>query len=379
MDDQLLENLKTIDPVLLTDVVRQDLRNPSFEITGWSVKRLSDKGIINPDGLWLFSGEGNDSTGSKSWMVVLKILERPDEEAQPSDLWYWKRELLWVQSGHMERLPGPVKTPRYYRVEEIPKGAWLWQEYVENQRPDPWSLDDYAFAAHQLGLWNGTYACGIPLPDEPWFTRRHYRSWYSRANPEQDFQFGLNQMYISGENRSRYDKLWADRESFYEALETLPQIFSHLDSQRRNLFIRRGDDNRNELVLADWAVCGLGPLGVELFALVGMSSALLEWLPSQLPQLDKAAFGSYLQGLREAGWSGNTNEIRLAYTAWVTAYFAIVFPNIITLWCTQEARPYAMQQFGFAEEELCQKWLPLFSYSLDCADEARSLMKKLGY
>jgi uncharacterized protein (DUF1810 family) len=110
-----------------------------------------------------------------------------------------------------------------------------------------------------------------------------------------------------------------------------------------------------------------------------MSSALLEWSPSELAQLDEAAFGSYLQGLHEAGWTGNTNEIRLAYTVWITAYFAVVFPNITTLWCVPDARSYAVQQFGFAEEELYEKWLPLFSYSLDCADEARSLMKKTSY
>ena len=379
MDDQLLENLKTMDPVILTDVVRQDQRNPSFEITNWSVKRLSNKGVINPDGLWLFSGEGNDGIESKSWLVVLKILERPEEEFPLSDLWFWKRELLWAQSGYAERLPGPVKAARYYRMEETPEGARLWQEYVENQHPDPWSLDDYAFAARQLGLWNGAYSCGAPLPDEPWFTRQHYRSWYSRANPEQDFQFGLNQKYISGENRTRYDRLWADRENIYRVLEILPQKFSHFDSQRRNLFIRKGSDEGDELVLADWAVCGLGPLGAELFALVGMSSALLEWSPSELAQLDEATFGSYLQGLHEAGWTGNTDEIRLAYTAWITASFAVVFPNITTLWCIPDARSYAVQQFGFAEEELYEKWLPLFSYSLDCADEARSLIKKTRY
>ena len=373
----LLETLKTIDPVLLTDVVRQDQRDPSFEITQWSVRRLSDKGIINPDGLWLFSGEGIRGGSSQPWAVVLKVLERQEEEAPPSDLWYWKRELLWVQSGFMERLPGPVKGPRFYRAEETPEGAWLWQEHLENQRPDPWSLDDYAFAAHQLGLWNGAYLCGEPLPDEPWFTRKHYRSWYTRTDPDQDFQFSLNQKYIVGETRKRYDRLWSEREMFYRALEILPQTFSHFDSQRRNLFIRKNAEGEDELVIVDWAICGWGPLGAELFALVGMSAALLEWPPVEATQLDQAAFESYLQGLKEAGWSGDTNTIRLAYAAWIAVWLGVVFPNIMALWCTPESRAYALQQFGFVEEELFLKWLPLLSYSLDCADEARSLMKIL--
>ena len=64
MAEDLLVRLKAVDPAILTDVVRQDQRSPSFEITEWSVKLLSSQGAINPDGLWLFSGEGCDSRGS---------------------------------------------------------------------------------------------------------------------------------------------------------------------------------------------------------------------------------------------------------------------------------------------------------------------------
>jgi hypothetical protein len=379
MIEDLLESLKAIDPSILTEVVRQDQNDPLFEITEWDVKRLSDKGIINPDGLWLFSGDGKNSKGSQSWRIVLKILKREEQESPPSDLWHWKRELLWAQSGLMEHLPGPIKAPRFYKTEETADGAWLWQEHVENQCPNPWKLDDYAFVAQQLGQWNGAYLTGKPLPSEPWFTRQHYRSWYTQTDPEKDFQFPLNQKYMVGELRNRYEQLWTEREKFYNVLETLPQIFSHFDSQRRNLFIRKGKDGQDELVLVDWAVCGLGPLGAELFSLIGMSAALLEWDPSEVIQLDRVVFKNYLQGLGKAGWSGNVDEIRLAYVAWITAWFGIVFPNMTALWCTPDFHSYALQQFGFVDEELYLKWLPLIHYSLDCADEARSLMKKLGY
>ena len=98
MADDMLAKLMAIDPEILTDVVRQDRRSPTFEITTWSVKRLSDKGIRNPDGLWLFSGEGKDGEGSQPWSMVLKILEREEEESPLDNPWYWKRELLLVQS-----------------------------------------------------------------------------------------------------------------------------------------------------------------------------------------------------------------------------------------------------------------------------------------
>ena len=62
MPEDFMSRLQAIDLALLTDVVRQDQRSPSFEITEWSIKRLSDKGVQNPDGLWLVSGCGHAGT-----------------------------------------------------------------------------------------------------------------------------------------------------------------------------------------------------------------------------------------------------------------------------------------------------------------------------
>jgi hypothetical protein len=50
----MLEHLQPIDPAQLLDVVRKDQRSVEFEITDWTVKRLSVNGIINPDGSWLW-------------------------------------------------------------------------------------------------------------------------------------------------------------------------------------------------------------------------------------------------------------------------------------------------------------------------------------
>jgi hypothetical protein len=65
MNDDMLTRLKAIDVGILTDVVRKAQRSPSFEITDWSVQPLSNKGIANPDGLWLFSGQGYDSNAAR--------------------------------------------------------------------------------------------------------------------------------------------------------------------------------------------------------------------------------------------------------------------------------------------------------------------------
>ncbi len=291
MPDDVLATLQAVDPAVLEGVVREDQRSPSFQITDWSVRCLSDKGIINPNGLWLFSGQGR---------------------------------------------------------------------------------------ARQVGRWNGACAMTPDLRDEPWFVRQQYRSWLGWIDNEAAWHFPPHKNHLSTGYRARHDQLWAEREWLYGVIERLPQVFSHQDCQRRNLFTRRGEDRHDELVAIDWAQCGLGPLGAELNHLVGMSALLLEWPPARVRELEAVAFENYLEGLREAGWLGNPEMIRLGFVAYLAAFVGCALPGATAWWCSVDNRQSALDQFGASEEELFWQWLPLYDYALDCADEARQLVTKLG-
>ena len=109
-------------------------------------------------------------------------------------------------------------------------------EHIEDERSWAWTLDDYAFAARQLGRWNGT-CLTMPLPAEPWLAKQHYRAWEGVVNPDDDWQSPLHEKYISKDTRLRFEQLWAERELFYHTLQGLPQCFGHFDCQRRNLLI----------------------------------------------------------------------------------------------------------------------------------------------
>ena len=233
MPKDLLEKLQATDLKLLTEIVRQDQNDPSFEISSWDVKRLSNKGIGNPDGLWLFSGQGTGSSENLPWAIVLKIMARPQEEVPADNVWHWKREFSFAQSSLSKYLPGPVKAPRIYHTQETPEGARVWMEYVTGIGPDQWTLKEYVFAAHQLGLWNGSYLTKPSLPTDPWLTQQHYRSWLAGINSEQTLQSPLTQKHIPRQTLIRYEQLWNERENYFNVLENLPQVFSHFDSQRR--------------------------------------------------------------------------------------------------------------------------------------------------
>ncbi len=80
-DPSLLAGLQALHPAILTGVVRQAQGSTSFDLGAWSVRPLSAAGLANPNGLWLFSGQGAGADGAaRPWSVVLKILQRPAVE-----------------------------------------------------------------------------------------------------------------------------------------------------------------------------------------------------------------------------------------------------------------------------------------------------------
>lgn len=57
MDTDRLQTLAAFDPTRLTEIVRRAQARPRFEIGSWEVRHLSSAGMINPEGLFLFSGD----------------------------------------------------------------------------------------------------------------------------------------------------------------------------------------------------------------------------------------------------------------------------------------------------------------------------------
>ena len=60
----------------------------------------------------------------------------------------------------------------------------------------------------------------------------------------------------------------------------------------------------------DWAPCGLGPLGSDLYHLVGISAAFFDFGVERIREFDEHAFAAHLHGLHSAGWAGDANQAR---------------------------------------------------------------------
>jgi hypothetical protein len=378
MAEELLEKLKGTDVALLTALVRQDQHSPDFIVLDWAVEPFSKKGFGGAEGLFLFHGQGRLGNVEKPWSLVLKILKQPAEEQPPSDYFYWKRELLAAQSQWLAHLPAPVRAQRIYAAVEEAGFAWLWMEHVQDSLIHSWTLNDYAFAARQLGQWHGTFLAGAVQPTEPWLCHDHIRSWLSGDNAEDGWDNAEIQASFSSDTHARHQALWADLERFLSALNHLPQVFSHYDFQRRNLFMCKTEDHQDEIVAIDWAECGWGALGGDMHHLIVISTIFFDFEAEHVRELDTSAFAAYLDGLRSTGWSGELKQARLGYCIWAAAYNGTIIPSVAAYFTSEDGQTAALRNFGVRGAEVLKKWSLMLDYCLDCADEARLLMKQLG-
>lgn len=380
MHQDRLAQLRAIDADLLTEIVRQDQRTPAFELTDWTVEPLSSKGISNPEGLFRVRGTGQVGQTTTPWSVVLKIVTRPDHEQDLRDLWYWKRELRVAQSQLLTRLAAPVVAPRCYGAVEHADDVWLWMEQIVGRTSQPWTLSEYAFAARELGRFNGAYLTGTPLPDEPWLCHDHVRGWLAALVPEHPARAWENR-FVRGAFapalRPRVERLWAEQERFLAVLSQLPQVCSHFDYQRRNLFIRARPDGRDEVVAVDWQYVGIGALGGDLFHLTSGSAVLFEWEPAAVGALEAVTTEGYLAGLHDVGWQGDADLVRLGYTTWLALMHGACLPTATTVWMADDTGARVWQQFGRSREAVAAGWATLCAFALDRADEARQLMDRL--
>jgi Ser/Thr protein kinase RdoA (MazF antagonist) len=101
-------------------------------------------------------------------------------------------------------------------------------------------------------------------------------------------------------------RLHANRELWLTALERCPRTLCHHDAHRGNLFAWRTRSGLDQTVAIDWAQVGTGAVGEDLVQLVmslfadGMRSGL------DAPTVHEDMFASYLEGLCQAGWQGDS-------------------------------------------------------------------------
>jgi hypothetical protein len=310
---------QNIDLVALRPLVQAVLDEPMAELSDWRADRIYGGAATNT-ALYRVTGSAELYGTTRPWSLVLKIFRRRERADEPLRWNYWKREPLAYQTGLLTHLPGGLVAPRSFGVTEKPGGeVWLWLEDVADIGRHQWSLDEFVRAARHLGRFNGAYLAGQQLPVYPWLSQGRLRAWVAFcgdavAAMPQNLRHPLIRDRFSDAAVSQLLRLWAERESFLDALDRLPRAFGHLDAFPRNLAVRRSASG-DELVAIDWASVGFGAVGEELAPLVASSLIFFEADVSIAHELDAVAFAGYIDGLREAGAHVDEAAVRFGYTA----------------------------------------------------------------
>ncbi len=124
--------------------------------------------------------------------------------------------------------------------------------------------------------------------------------------------------------RQELRRLWTGRNRLLAAAEATERTLCHLDVWPANLI-----DSRGGSVLLDWSFVGEGAVGEDISNLIldSFADGLMD--ATLLPEVVQTTTDSYLQGLRDGGWSGSQDRVRTAIAACGAAKYSWLAPAVL--------------------------------------------------
>jgi len=251
-------------------------------------------------------------------------------------------------------------------------------EDLEGLDHRPWPHGHFREVARHLGIFNGEYLAGRPLPTDPWLSRDWLRGWTEEAGPLIEILPTVPDHPVAGQifTPDVIDDvigLWNQRQKLYEALDQLPRTLCHNDLFPRNLFVG-GPDHPNCSVAIDWAFCGPAPVGQELSTLVGSSQAFRESQPELWDDLERECLEGYAEGLRLVGWHGS-EEILLGYVLSSALRFGIgAVTPLLGVTLTTEHHDLAERVFGCSYDEFVVNCAAVMQFQVRRIHQAKALL-----
>ncbi|WP_306432967.1 phosphotransferase [Paenibacillus sp. J23TS9] len=271
--------------------------------------------------------------------LILKILKKDSSRDQESHYFYWKREALVYRSGILDQLPRVICAPKCYAVTEKDDGSqWVWLEDIDFEpMQHDWTLTHQRKTARLLGSFNGAYLAGTSLPAENFLCHHWMRSWveacsaYSRPFEEQQQIWEANGMEWIGRNVmwTSYVSNLTRVNGFLENLELLPRVFAHQDVHWDNIFMKQ-EDGITSLIAIDWQFASVSGIGEDLGRMFGYALMKNKIPISSLEEYKESLFQSYMQGLREAGWHGDSELVRFGFNVSAGLRFVLGMDKLFT-------------------------------------------------
>jgi hypothetical protein len=382
-------NPPPLDAAGLTQVARSALQSTTVEVQRWHARPAGASSGSATAGVYHVTGTARDHGSSLDWSVVLKIIRPAANAANPASLdeghaLYWKREALAYTSGLLDDLPGGIAAPRCLLHEEREDGSiWLWLEEVQDRYGSAWPLEQYARAARCLGRFNGVYLAGRPLPNTPWLGQPGALrglldafAWLQDTlRDPATWEHPLIATAFPPGSARRLLALWHNRTALIDMLDRLPLTLCHKDAFRKNMFAPV-DRSAEQLVMIDWAYVGHGEVGLDLADLFGASHVTFSVDTTDLHAFDATVFGSYLAGLRDAGWYGDEQMVRFSFAASAALKYGGLLFWLHELAAGRDTSGWE-GVYDRPIETIIHEHTALVMYLLDLADEAHALGPRL--
>ena len=379
--------LDGVGPRRLEPVVRRAVGCAGARVGAWAWQPLDYQSFLADRTLVRFSGSALGVAGHAepvAWSSVLKLMHQP--AIDPSGpVTSTGREVLAYRSSLLERLPGPLRAPRLYAIDDDPDGTvWLWLEDVHDIYDHHWPLEQFGLAARHLGQFNGAFLLATDRPHYPWFIdwlERHWINHQAELAQTPDVWGDLERLARQPAVRRacgadigpRLARLIDDQAALVAGLARLPATLCHHESSLANLFAVHGPAGQLVTVAVDWEQVGYGCLGADISTLVFGSMRRCEIDARRAVELERAVFDGYVDGLRLAGWQGPLAAVRFGYCAALALRWGVLRQTLRML--VEGARPLRTSQGWLVPgEQVVQQWVRLGAFTLERADEARRLM-----
>jgi hypothetical protein len=343
----------------------------------WSIAPLAYLSVLPGRGLYRVGGTATSEPECRlDWSAVAKAIGPPQTSGH--------REVLAYRSGLLANLSGPLRAPRLYGIEDRPDSAtWLWLEDVHDRYGRRWPLEQFAAAAHDLGVFNGQFLTSQSVPTQPWLNPWLRQMWAEqraevdatpayRATLERTLDLPEVRQHFGGPTRGQVLRLLDDQPSFRTLLTQLPETLCHHDAALANLFAVEDPHAARGTVAVDWEKIGPGPIGVEIATLTFGTLRRCEFDAARVGELDACVFGGYLEGLREVGWQGPTEQVRLGYLAAIGLRWTVV-AGIVRMLVEGAKAVWTSPGAYVSAEEVVEQRVRLVRFVLKCAHEARTL------
>jgi Phosphotransferase enzyme family len=374
LEEQIASDMK-----ILKQYISQIVSINVDYIKNWSVEPISTVSLnFTTEGIYRLRGVVNNMQMEIPWSLVLKIIQPENvEKNNVQHHNYWKREALVYESGILTSLPNNIKVPKCYNIEEKSNGSiWIWMEDINEENNECWSDEEYAFAARQLGFFNGVYVTGKKIPEQPWLCCTWLKSWVNGCK-----QYASDPLlyYSQVQIHNNFDYIWdsyinlnANIHNYLEALSRLPRVLAHQDLSRQNMYITYEGSER-KWTLIDWQFLSISGLGEDLGKLFGIALSQGNIPSEEADYYRDLLFENYIEGLIDAGWNGDIELPRYGFYASFALRSVWEVPKLIKKMATSQTDLYNNQTKDI--ENLTR----IVYAQIKAGKEANSLVEKLNF